>query len=304
MTPAGTARRVLFTAQKNEGPFILEWLALHKVVGFTRIIVFSNDCSDSSDDLLDVLDEAGEVAHFRQTAPGDVPPQLNAARLALERGLFTPGDWVMWLDLDEYLYIRPGGHTLDDLLAEIGEADAVAFCWRIFGDGGNAVWPGRQISRRFTRASKKRFQANSQTKTLFRYSEDIEALHVHRPVFRAGTDPEAYRIVHGGNRRLPPEYLHRRFRDGSPFHRVQGVSGRYSLGQVNHYAVRTRDMFARKMQRGNGLVSSDSSTAFHLYHQSAAFFDRYNRNDVEEDSILALAGRLEPELRRLQDLTT
>ena len=30
-------RKVLFSAMKNEAPFVLEWIAYHKVIGFTDI---------------------------------------------------------------------------------------------------------------------------------------------------------------------------------------------------------------------------------------------------------------------------
>lgn len=132
-----SARRVLFSAQRNEGPFILEWVAYHKVVGFTDIVIYSNDCDDGSDDLLDRLAEAGEVEHVRHTPPEGVAPQQSASRLAQAAGTFRDGDWVMWLDLDEYLVPNVGDQTLDALIAEIGDVDALLVAWRHFGDGGN-----------------------------------------------------------------------------------------------------------------------------------------------------------------------
>ena len=33
---------VLVSAMRNEGPFILEWLAYHRVIGIGRIVVISN----------------------------------------------------------------------------------------------------------------------------------------------------------------------------------------------------------------------------------------------------------------------
>jgi hypothetical protein len=56
-------RRTLFSSQKNEGPFLLEWLAWHRVVGFKRSVLFSNDCKDGLDVLLNVLADRGIVEH-------------------------------------------------------------------------------------------------------------------------------------------------------------------------------------------------------------------------------------------------
>lgn len=33
----------LFSAMKNEAPFLLEWVAYHKAIGFDRIVIYSND---------------------------------------------------------------------------------------------------------------------------------------------------------------------------------------------------------------------------------------------------------------------
>ncbi|HSF92841.1 MAG TPA: glycosyltransferase family 2 protein, partial [Paracoccaceae bacterium] len=121
--PKDTGRRILFSAQKNEGPFLLEWIAYHKVVGFTDIIIFSNDCTDGSDDMLDALARAGEIQHFRHSPETGQSPQLRAAEIAMESGLFRFGDWVMWLDSDEYLVLNVGKGTIPDFLASIGEVD-------------------------------------------------------------------------------------------------------------------------------------------------------------------------------------
>ena len=42
---------------RNEGAFLLEWLAHHRAVGITDFLVFSNDCQDGTDRMLDRLQE-------------------------------------------------------------------------------------------------------------------------------------------------------------------------------------------------------------------------------------------------------
>ncbi|MDC0012578.1 glycosyltransferase family 2 protein [Octadecabacter sp.] len=46
---------------KNEGPFILEWLAYHLMIGINDFVVFTNDCEDGTDAILERLDELGLV---------------------------------------------------------------------------------------------------------------------------------------------------------------------------------------------------------------------------------------------------
>ena len=40
------------TTQKNEGAFLLKWIAYHRLIGFTDIVILSNDCEDGSDEML------------------------------------------------------------------------------------------------------------------------------------------------------------------------------------------------------------------------------------------------------------
>jgi hypothetical protein len=286
-------RKILFSAQKNEGPFLLEWIAYHKVVGFTDIIVCSNDCTDGSDKLLDAFDAAGEATHIRHAPGPDRKPQLNAAAIAIERGLFRDGDWVMWLDLDEFLFVQHGDHRVDDLIAQIGEARMVALAWRHFGDSGNKTWPGRHISDRFFMAEKRRHSRPPQCKTLFRFGPEIVGLQLHRPVLADGTTPETYFGI-GGNRRPLSERFYNTRRD-PPWSRIDDFEKVYRLGQVLHFAGRTPDLFVeKKVMRGRGY--RESSLGPNNRHALAT---RLNPNEVEERGHLALEGETLAEMARL-----
>ena len=54
---------------RNEAAFLLEWLAHHRAVGFTDFLVFSNDCEDGTDKMLDRLEEMGLLTHVRNDGP-------------------------------------------------------------------------------------------------------------------------------------------------------------------------------------------------------------------------------------------
>ncbi|MEM8752397.1 MAG: glycosyltransferase family 2 protein, partial [Pseudomonadota bacterium] len=59
------ARRLIITSMKNEGPHIVEWVAYHRVIGFTDFLVYTNDCEDGTDAMLDRLQAMGVLAHER-----------------------------------------------------------------------------------------------------------------------------------------------------------------------------------------------------------------------------------------------
>ena len=42
---------------RNEAAFLIEWVAHHLGIGFTDLVVLSNDCDDGTDAMLDRLAE-------------------------------------------------------------------------------------------------------------------------------------------------------------------------------------------------------------------------------------------------------
>lgn len=275
-------RRILFSAQKNEGPFLLEWIAFHKVAGFTDIVVYSNDCTDGSDMLLDRLAAAGEIVHRRQTVPPGASPQLNAAELFLASGFARPGDWVMWLDTDEYLCVHEGAGRVGDLIDALPGADAIGVAWRVFGSAGVAAWPGEQLSERFVRASRRQWPPNTQVKTLFRFDRHIRRMHLHRPVFARRVDAARIAFFGSDGTRLPDDFIHRMMARRYPVHRLVRSDRIHALAQVNHYAVRTPDLYALKRARGRGLGSAIDTAVRH----TDEFFRTYDQNLDEDRAIL------------------
>ncbi len=288
-----TGRNVLFTAQKNEGPFILEWVAFHKAIGFDEIIVFSNDCDDGSDRLLDALADAGELTHRTHTPGPDRKPQMNAERLAREEGLFQAGDWVMWLDLDEFLFVQHAPHTVDALIKAIAPAQAVALAWRHFGDAGVETWPGRQFGSPFILAEKRHRRIPRQCKTLFRWGPEIASLQLHRPIFNDGVGPDTYPVVSGKG-----AVLGRDFYSTDPnaaVNRTGDNKRTYRHGQVFHYAARTPDLFhEKKVLRGRGYREAGLGP-----NDRHSLDSRPNFNQTEERCAEHLVPRVTDEMRRL-----
>ncbi len=52
-------RAVAVLTVRNEGSFLIEWLAHHRACGFSDFLVFSNDCTDGTDLMLDRLAALG-----------------------------------------------------------------------------------------------------------------------------------------------------------------------------------------------------------------------------------------------------
>ena len=124
---------------KDEGPFILEWLAWHKAIGVTDFVVFSNDCTDGTDDLLDRLDVLGHITHLPNPASlsGSTFFQPFALGFVQSMPVFKAAEFILSIDVDEFINIHRGEGTLDDLLKSVEQFDALSMCELNHGSNGH-----------------------------------------------------------------------------------------------------------------------------------------------------------------------
>lgn len=234
---AGTTYTLVATA-KNEGPYLLEWVAFHRMIGFDNILIFQNDSDDGTHEVLRILDDLGVVKYrYNRAAPGR--HQVKAYKRAARQPEFQSSDWVIALDLDEFLQIHVGQGHLDDLFAALPPVDEVLLNWRRFGHGDQFEITDELVPGRFTRAEPSERVAKHLTpyKALFRPAL-FERPGVHRPF-----GPKAKVRTCNGSGLVEPDFVRYRFRATDP--------GQRKLAQINHYIVRDAASFVLKSQRGS-----------------------------------------------------
>lgn len=259
---------------KNEGAFLLEWIAHHRACGFGHVLAFSNDCADGTDRMLDRLAEMGGLTHLRNGGPHEEGPQWTALKRAADHPAVTGADWVMALDVDEFVNIHTGDRTLAALRAALPQADAIALTWRMFGNCGVVAFEDRPVTETFTRAAPASFAwpwRAQQFKTLYRNDGAWRKPGVHRP--RGPVAGRAPRWFDGSGRPAPD--LAQGNRSFSDYGRDN-----YGLVQLNHYALGAMESYVVKCDRGRA-------------NRAAAGFDMgywVERNfcEVADDSIRGL----------------
>ena len=295
---------VLVSAMRNEGPFILEWLAYHRVIGIGQVVIVSTGSTDGSDDLLAALAAAGEVTFLRTRLRRGVTPQEAAVRAFEDKVGYREGAWYLFLDADEFLNVHVGDRTVQSLVTALSPASAAMLNWRLFGSGGNDTFPGRYVSPAFVAASRTDFVANMETKPLFRAGEKFEGFSTNAyglPRVKPGVTAED---CLGGNGK-PLDLGAPRTRawlDGQPVPGRNNLASRreygWALAQVNHYAVRTPDHFRLKDWPGPGKAPTLRQDAQH----TPAYFDRFDRGEAEDRSILHWESAVTAEIERLRKL--
>lgn len=283
---------------KNEAAFLLDWLAHHRTVGFTDFLVFSNDCGDGTDAMLDRLQDLGQLTHLRNPGPWPRGPQWAALKAADRHPLMAAADWVLVLDIDEYVNIHAGDGTLDALRAALPMATAIPLTWRLFGNCGVVRHVDQPVTAQFTRAAPRQMiwpWRAALFKTLFRNDGSYRKLGVHRP---RNPDPArlpAQRWFGGSGRELPA--LYHRGRLFSPL-----GEDNYTLAQLNHYALGAMDSYVLKCDRGR---ANRAAGAFDLSYWVERNFcageDRTIARLTDAAAALRAGLRADPVLGALHD---
>ncbi len=281
----------IVSTMKNEGPFILDWIAHNRVIGVDNFLIYSNDCSDGTDKLLDALAREGIIEHRNNPyrTSGGVP-QHAAFRAAEREKIVRNAGWILTLDVDEYINIHVGEGRLADLMAAVPDANVFSMPWRLFGSGDRIEFEDSPVSQQFRECASEHTPRPHQAwgfKTLYQNSGLFKRLGVHRP---RGFDAETrggINWVDGSGRPMPASL----WRAGW---RMTEACWGYDLVTLNHYAVRSAEMFLVKRDRGRvNHVDRD---------QGLPYWFRMNHNSSEDWSIDRYSDRVAEERNRLAAL--
>lgn len=239
-------RIVSVTTVKNEGPWLLEWVAWQRLIGVSDIIVVSNDCSDGTDAILNALAEGGGLLHLRNPARPGKSLQWQALKAAWAHPLRKAADWMLISDLDEFPVVHRDPGTLPALVAALPEGiDAVALPWRLFGNAGQVMLVDQPVTGQFTRAAPSDMihpVAATYMKALFRPAAFARP-GIHRPGQKA--DRPAPNWVDGGGVPFPAEIAANDKRISTI-----GLAGGRALVEMHHYSLRSLEAFVVKAARG------------------------------------------------------
>jgi hypothetical protein len=269
----------LMTCMRDEAPFVVEFVAHHLVLGFSRVLVASNDCTDGTDSLLDALAAAGAVGHLPHVvAPGEMPQRRGyrhlRAAFAVDRS-----DWAMALDADEFLCVHAGDRSLGALLSEVPDGvDILALSAATFGPDGRTAWTPEPVTQVFRKAVPPKHRANGLVKSLFRRPSAFQAFQNHAPVGYRGPKPAPVVMTGKGevweaDPEVPLWKQLRHFRRDRIGHR---------LAQVNHYATKTWDSFRLRIARGRGAAPFGQPNTRH----DLDYFDRIAQAATRPDEAI------------------
>lgn len=233
-------RFILVTTVKDEGPSIVEWVAHHRRIGFTDIIVYQNDSTDGTQKLLRTMAREGFITYFpNESKKGQW--QNKAYRRASFLDVYKDADWAMALDGDEFLSINVGEGKVGDLVDAVPEGiNSIQVNWKLFGSSNRKWTSDALVTEDFVWCEKReRIQVSLVGyKTMFRPSDFVRP-GIHRPkVLREGK----VETICNGSGIKDGEFNAKGWRSADPKMR--------KLAQINHYVIRDAQRFMIKSARG------------------------------------------------------
>lgn len=215
---------------KNEGRYIVEWIAYHLAIGVDRIIVYSNDTEDDQNAILSKIEEHDcRVSLVDWPSISGVSPQISAYQDAVKRAT-TP--WICFIDIDEFLVPLEDADIHQWLASVPADVSTVHINWRGFGSGGRETDDYELVTRTFDMACPVNWGNHHHFKSIGR-RHLISDVHIHNIVAKEGrralSDFGDFDTVNNG---IASRIVH---------HRIQ----------INHYQCKTYPEFSARMKRGS-----------------------------------------------------
>ena len=283
---------------RNEGPYLIEWIAHHLALGFDDIAIVHNENDDGSTGLLQIFENHGICRHFESPDYSEggavLTPGQRAVRTIKENRAFSESKWLYTADADELLILKQH-KNIAEFLGDHEGSDQVILSWDLFV-------PDLESSRFEQNFDmRKRFRTvtddYSFIKSLSRIDKYPENIAPHRIIGKSrrttlpngkSIDPASLKLANGKNQfdeeienqlaegKTGASLYHYRFKSATEFcmRQLRGVAGPYSLKNNGMLFVNT--------------LRSDPASLRKIDPKSGS--PGINRVDEQAKKLLALPG--------------
>ncbi|MCU6665594.1 glycosyltransferase family 2 protein [Silvania hatchlandensis] len=231
---------------KNEAPYILEWIAHHRLIGVTDFYIADNISTDGCSELLTSLHDEGQITLLTwPTLPG-VKPQLPAYEKLAELAKKDCVDWALFIDADEFVILDDNHPNIQSVITKITTNDynvsGITLNWATYGSSDIIINSNNDILSNFEFRFIKDSNINRHYKSLIRLKDFVSS----------GNTPHEFRIeksckyVNTAGEELPQP--------------LTGMSDRVTWAnmKIHHYMIKSKSEYvSKKMKKGR--ASSNAS---------------------------------------------
>lgn len=288
-------RAAVVGTMRDDGIYILEWVAHYLALGFDHVIIYTNDNSDGSEKLLRLLADHGVITLIEDMASEAVAPDDKAYGHALH---LLPGlrdfEWALFVDSDELFVPGPQyncsvSNVLDEVHRRFPDKSPAGICyhWLWFVSGDAFARKRQLLLERFQHARR-----HYLTKCLAHISDVLSLRLNHAPWVRPGG------ILLDSA--LDPIEVDASTATNWWKAAAQWKTPQYQGGRINHYWPKSFEEFAVKKARGRSLKLEAN-----LFDRPFHTFFRWNGPETDEnyypvDSVLV--DRVKKKIKELEKI--
>lgn len=267
---------------RGEAPYLIEWIAYHRVRGVARFVLADNGGDDGTSELLERLDRHGFVKRVDWRGRRDF--QLEFYRQVVRESGGAHGVILIFIDVDEFLRSHaeaPDIPRLARLLFADDSVSAVALNWAIYGSSGHSTATPGLVLERFRRRGRRDHPAHRHVKTMLRADRGAGP----------GGNPHAFTLT-GGKYVTPLGYAVEWDVTSEPEGLTKTVT--WNRLRVDHFVVKSREEFERKRARGSALRPVTEEL-----RGSDFYFNLHDRNEVDDPMHPTLVAETRAEMDRI-----
>jgi len=252
---------ILCAMAKCENQYINEWIDWHLKLGFDKIIIYDNN-DISGERISDVVVPSLklEIVDWRGKTQASCGAQVAAYNDCYRK--HTNYDWVMFLDIDEFLEFK-GGISVKDYLSNdwISKADIIKFHWKCYSDNGYLHKPEGLVTDNYKELCDDQL-VNKFTKSIYRGGlNKFNMVNVHY------CDDNMYKVY---------------YQNGAPANKLKCVTDNninHDNGWVRHYVTKSVEEFITIKYARRGPGKSRTRLSETLYF-------KYNKRTSEKEKLL------------------
>lgn len=233
---------------KDEHRDIREWALWHRAIGCDHITLYDNNSSHGYESEIGDLIEQNyiDVKSWPRT---EATRQLGMYNDFCFNRNWTSGDWVAFIDPDEFISLD-AHETITGFVRAYDEHPGVALSWRCYGADGHVERPTTPVKLSYLKPAPK-VRENHNFKSLVRPAAVSYWPDVHRAVMRQGF------LV---NTR------------GEPVH-DSNMADEYHAAHLDHYITKSWQDWLARLERGNVTRGIRKISTFFDYNPD--MLDRY-----------------------------
>ncbi len=256
---------------KDEDPYLLEWIAYHRVIGVEHFLIYDNESTDNTSKILKSLERTGIVTYRYWPKHQNQHSQRTAYQDA-HQTLLSKSNWITFIDLDEFIVLHQH-QDIHHFLNNYKDIAGFVINWKLFGSSGHLDKTDGLVIERFTKCANINDQEHCNVKSIVR-ADYIQSVGIHTCLFK-----ENSRCIYPDGTLCDTE--------------VKGQRSyiNHEIAQINHYKIKSRAEWEMKAVRGRPLR--------HRAILPETYFKENDKNEIEDLSIFSLIEKTKEEMKDL-----